>query len=138
MQDLDAKVIKHLNRRRTPLKVGLMARELKLPHSTVGSCVKRLAEDNYVTYKCYGPVFLSKKGKELATELARHSQLLEVLLHEALGLSAEVAKVESEKINLLFSCETINKICEKYNHPKKCPCGEEILESSTCYCTKKQ
>ncbi len=117
-----------------PIKVGELADILELPHSTMGSCIKRLEKEGQVVYQRYKPVILSKKGIDLAIELIRHSQLLEVLLYNELELKSEVAHEESEKFNLLFSCATINKICEKYNHPTECPCGELILNSPECYC----
>ncbi len=137
MLDLDCKVLKLLHRSPVPLKVGDIAIALDIPHSTIGSCVKRLEHEKYVEYDRYNVVKLTDSGKNLAIELIRHSQLMEVLLYYELGLSAEIAHDESEKLNLLFSCGIINKICEKYNHPEKCPCGDEILSSGTCYCEKK-
>ena len=74
----------------------------------------------------------------LATELTRHAQLLELLLHYELGLDPMDAHNESEKFHLLFSCNTINRICEKYGHPKTCPCGDMILSSIDCACEEKQ
>jgi Mn-dependent DtxR family transcriptional regulator len=62
---------------------------------------------------------------------------LELFLFNELDMSIEEAHEESEKFALLFSCNTINKICEKYNHPKECPCGEAILNSNDCYCSEK-
>ena len=99
--------------------------------------IKIEAEDlekiNYDALKI-AEVELTSKGKDLAIELIRHARLLEIFLHNELGVKPELAHRESENINLLFSCETINKICKKYKHPKKCPCGEEILSSSHCGC----
>jgi len=134
MQELDYRVLKYLYRRKEPIKVGDIAREFSVPHSTVGSCVKRLKNFDYLFYTPYEEVKLSKAGNDLAIELIRHAQLMEVLLYNELKLSIEDAHRESEKINFLFSCVTINKICQKYNHPKTCPCGDEILNSSDCYC----
>ncbi|KKL95900.1 hypothetical protein LCGC14_1849970, partial [marine sediment metagenome] len=34
-------------------------------------------------------------------------------------------------------CDTINKICEKYEHPKTSPCGVLILSTSDCVCEEK-
>ncbi|MFX1298206.1 MAG: metal-dependent transcriptional regulator [Promethearchaeota archaeon] len=136
MKNLDFKVIKCIYKAGTPLKVGQIARKLNIPHSTIGSCVKRLEEKNLINYIRYKPVHLTEKGKLLALELIRHAQLLEVLLYESLGLTTEDAHSESDKVNLLFSCKTINQICKKYNHPKKCPCGEEILSLSGCSCNE--
>lgn len=136
MLDLDYMVLKLLFRAEKLLKVGDIAKNLGLPHSTIGSSVKRLEEENRVIYKRYQPVRLSVNGMNLAIELIRHSQLMEVLLYQELGLSEEDAHNESEKFNLLFSCNTINRICEKYEHPKECPCGEPIISSQDCHCKK--
>ncbi len=134
MLNIEYSVIEHLYRAKKPLKIGKIAKDLKLPHSTIGSCVKRLEERRYVRYDRYNPVYLSERGRELAIELIRHAQLLEILLHKSLGLTVEEANAESRKFNLLFSCNIINRICEKYNHPKNCPCGEEIVNTKGCYC----
>ncbi|MGB5911118.1 MAG: metal-dependent transcriptional regulator [Promethearchaeia archaeon] len=133
MLDIDSKVLKHLYKY-SKQKVGYISRKFGLAHSTIGSSVKRLEKENLVKYKRYQVVELTKKGKNLTMELSRHAQLLELLLYNELGITAEQAHQESEKFNLLFSCETINKICEKYNHPKICPCGDEINNSPNCFC----
>jgi DtxR family Mn-dependent transcriptional regulator len=138
MIELDYLVLKYLYREKKALKVGKIAKNLNLPHSTMGSCVSRLKDQGYVLYKAYGYASLTDKGKNLAKELIRHTQLMELLLVNSLGLSIEKAHEESEKINFLFSCDTINLICEKYDHPKECPCGEKILNSSKCFCKKSQ
>ncbi len=135
MMDLDYKVLKYLYRSQKPMKIGTIAKDLGIKHSTLGSCIsKRLRTKGYVNYEAYREVELTQRGKNLAIELVRHTQLLEVLLYNALGLSKEEAREESEKFNLLFSCNTINIICEKFGHPTRCPCGELILNSSECYC----
>ena len=137
MIELDCKVLKKIYRSSKHLKVGDLAKLLDFPHSTSGSCIKRLEENGYLVYERYKPVVLSKEGKNLAAELTRHARLLELLLHYELGLTPNVAHNESEKFNLLFSCNTINRICAKYSHPKICPCGEEISNSSECFCQGK-
>lgn len=134
MQNLDYIVVKLLYRQSTPLKIGKIAKELIVPHSTLGSCITRLKRKDLVNYEAYHDVELTSKGRDLAIELIRHARLIETLLHYELGVKPELAHRESEKLNLLLSCETINKICKKYGHPKKCPCGEEILSSSHCIC----
>ena len=95
-----------------------------------------MEKKGYVNYERYKPVFLSEKGIDLTIELKRHTHLLETLLVNELEIEADSAHAECEKINLLFSCNIINKICERYGHPKECTCGEEILNSSECFCKK--
>ncbi|UCC21113.1 MAG: metal-dependent transcriptional regulator [Promethearchaeota archaeon] len=135
MLDIDYRVLRKLFQL-GELKVGTLAKKLGIPHSTVGSCIKRLEEKELVIYDRYKPVFLSDKGIELAVELIRHARLLEMLLINELDMSPEIAHTECEKFNLLFSCDLINKICQRYNHPRECPCGEEILSTSDCSCDK--
>ncbi|MFW9829643.1 MAG: metal-dependent transcriptional regulator [Candidatus Thorarchaeota archaeon] len=133
MLDLDYQVLKELFKEQE-MKVGKLAKKLDLPHSTVGSCIKRLEKKELVIYERYKPVSLTSNGKELAIELTRHARLLEMLLINEFKMEPTKAHDECEKFNLLISCELINKICQKYNHPKKCPCGDDILNSSGCYC----
>lgn len=133
MLDLDCKILKFLYRYPSQ-KVGDIAKEFQLAHSTIGSSVKRLEKESLVSYERYQIVELTNKGKNLAIELSRHAQLLEILLFNELGLTIKQAHQESEKFHLLFSCDTINKICEKYKHPKTCPCGDQIYSSTNCYC----
>ena len=136
MLELDYQVMKILNRS-NDIKVGDISKKINIPHSTIGSCVKRLTKKGFVRYKPYQPVILTEKGRDLAIELNRHAHLLEMLLVNELKIKADDAHRESDKFNLLLSCEVINKICERYGHPKKCPCGEEILSSSFCICKNK-
>jgi DtxR family Mn-dependent transcriptional regulator len=134
MNDIDYKVIKYLYKINKKVKVGELASEFSIPHSTMGSCIKRLRSKKLLDYDPYGVIQLTDSGKELASELIRHAQLVEVFLHRELNLSAAEANRESEVLHLQLSCETINRICQKYDHPKKCPCGEEIVNSKACHC----
>ncbi|MFX1363334.1 MAG: metal-dependent transcriptional regulator [Promethearchaeota archaeon] len=135
MLDFEFKILKLLYKD-GPQKVGKIAKKINMPHSTIGSSIKRLEEKQYVIYQRYNPVNLSEKGKDMAIELTRHARLLEILLINEFSVNPKVAHEECEKFNLLFSCDIINKICERYNHPKMCPCGEQISNSSDCYCER--
>ncbi|MHA1194956.1 MAG: metal-dependent transcriptional regulator [Promethearchaeota archaeon] len=134
MSDLDFKVLSFLFENKKPLKISQISESINVKHSTVGSCVKRLMERGLVDYKPFHEVKLTDNGKELAIELERHAHLLELFLHKELGLTPQEALKESKKINLLLSCKIINKICEKYGHPKKCSCGIEIYKVPRCTC----
>ncbi|MFX1436557.1 MAG: metal-dependent transcriptional regulator [Promethearchaeota archaeon] len=142
MLDIDFQILKIIyrtngNARLKHVQEEIKAtRDIKIPLSTINSCIERLEKKELVEWIRYSPLKLTEKGMDLAKELIRHAQLLEVLLYNELELSAEEAHFESEKFNLLFSCNTINKICEKYDHPLECPCGDTILSSFNCYCEK--
>jgi DtxR family Mn-dependent transcriptional regulator len=139
MSKLDYEVLKFLFKSENALKVGDISKKMDLPHSTLGSCIKRLNDEGYVSYKPYYDVKMTKKGTELTKEIYRHKHLIEVLLYNGLHLSKEKAHEESEKFNLILSCETINSICKEFGHPKLCPCGEIIPTAPTpnCHCKKK-
>lgn len=137
MSTLDYTVLKYLFESKKPLKIGDIKKGVKIPHSTLGSCVERLEKQDFVEYEPYYEVELTDKGEEMAKELLRHQHLIETLFYKELGLNKKLAHKESQKFNLLLSCKTINKICEIYGHPKKCPCGAEILDSKNCYCLER-
>ncbi len=140
MQEIDYLILKILCRNNKPARLKKIREEIKnqkgleTPFSTINSSIERLEKLDYVEWTRYYPIKLTEKGLNLAKELIRHAQLLELFLYNELKLSRDDAHYESEKLNLLLSCETINKICEKYSHPTICPCGEEILNSKHCYC----
>jgi Mn-dependent DtxR family transcriptional regulator len=142
MNDIDYKVLKIIYRNDAKAKIKHIQNELNnygyhdVSYSTIDSCIERLHKQNLVIWEKYQPIELTTEGKNYAKELIRHTQLLEVLLYKELDLTTDEAHNESEKFNLLFSCKTINKICEKYNHPEECPCGEKILNSNNCFCHK--
>lgn len=134
MVEVDYEVIKFLFKENSFLKIGKLSKKMDIPHSTLGSCIGRLKMKGLVKYEPYYEVELTNEGRELAKEILRHKHLIEIFLYRELRLSREKAHEESEKLYLVFSCETINRICEKYGHPKECPCGEIILNSRLCSC----
>lgn len=142
MLDIDYQILKIIYRNKGKVRIKPIQEEIKakkateIPLSTINSCIERLEKKRFVDWIRYSSLKLTEKGSDLAKELIRHAQLLEILLYNELELSAEEAHLESEKFNLLFSCNTINKICEKYKHPLECPCGDTILSSINCYCEK--
>jgi DtxR family Mn-dependent transcriptional regulator len=140
MIDFDYQILKIIYRNNGKARLKYIQQRFKdirgeeTPLSTINSCLERLEKLGYVNWVRYSPILLTDDGLNLAKELIRHAQLLEVLLYNELRLTAEDAHIESEKFNLMLSCETINKICEKYNHPIICPCGDKILSAPNCYC----
>ena len=144
MLDIDYLILKIIYRNEKRVKLKEIQKEIKsirniqIPLSTINSCLERLERESYIKWIRYVNVELTQKGENLAKELLRHAQLLELLLYNELEISIDKAHEESEKFNLMLSCDTINRICEKYNHPNYCPCGNEIPNSDKCYCEGEQ
>ena len=83
-----------------------LAVRMGVSHVTVSKTLQRLVRDGYVTYRPYRSVFLTDKGKALATESkARHETALSFLLW--LGVPPEVAAQDAEGIEHHLSQETL-------------------------------
>lgn len=142
MLDTDYQILKIIFRNKNNARLKQIQKKyveisgINIPLSTLNSCLERLEKKHYIQWVRYKPPLLTDKGIQLAKELLRHAQLLEVFLCNELNLSVEDAHRESEKLNLLLSCNTVQKICEKYNHPSTSPCGETILNSRNCSCAE--
>lgn len=110
----------------------IMSQELSIPQSTIATTVSRLVKRELVTHTKGMPIKTTDAGRELAKEHLRHHRLLEYWLVESLGLAVEEAHEEGLKLMVLVDCKLINKIDQRYEQPKICPCGEEIPASILC------
>lgn len=137
---LESQILRVLRDWLRPIRSGDITRELNkktnsnLRSSSVNSALERLEKKGYVKWERYGLVELTDFGKKEAIALTRHHRLLEVLLVKELGLSKEQAHKEADSIFPPLTCDTINLICQKYEHPNKCPCGHIIEHSDNCGC----
>jgi Mn-dependent DtxR family transcriptional regulator len=140
MLDIDCQILKIIYRNKGIIRLNQIQTKLEeinygeIALSTINSCLERLEKACYIIWVRYSPVRLTEEGINLAKELIRHAQLLELLLFNELELSVDDAHTESEKLNLTLSCDLINRICEKYDHPTHCPCGYMIQNSKNCFC----
>ncbi|MHA2027851.1 MAG: metal-dependent transcriptional regulator [Candidatus Kariarchaeaceae archaeon] len=114
------------------LTTAIVAKELNMNQSTVGTTVNRLSKRNLVRHSKGKPIITTEDGRAAAREQVRHHRLIEVWLTNSLGLSPDSAHSESIKLMLLTNCEMINTIAKRYGNPDKCPCGEDIPESELC------
>ena len=137
LSETDKEVLNFLLEWIRPIRIGDLRSILNKPHSTVNSIVKRLKENELVTWKRYGTVELTQKGRGIASHHNRHHRILELFLVETLALTAKEAHNESELISANLTCNLVNKIGEYLINkhgtlPKNCPCGEPIPETELC------
>ena len=98
MLDLDYQILKIIYRNKDNARLKqiqkefLDSNEINIPLSTLNSCLERLEKKEYIEWVRYKPPTLNDKGAQLAKELLRHAQLLEVFLCNELGLSVEEAR----------------------------------------------
>ncbi len=84
-----------------------IAARLGVAQPTVAKMLKRLAEEGLIQQRPYRGVFLTGSGRELAEEVRRRHQIVESFLL-ALGVSADIARVDSEGIEHHVSDETLD------------------------------
>ena len=84
-----------------------IAARLGVAQPTVAKMLKRLAEEGLIQQRPYRAVFLTETGRELAEEARRRHQIVESFLL-ALGVSADIARVDAEGIEHHVSDETLD------------------------------
>ena len=83
-----------------------IARGLGVSHATVIKTIARLQRDGLVVTKPYRAIFLTERGRELASwSKQRHEVVVRFLL--AIGVSEETAHADAEGIEHHVSAETL-------------------------------
>ena len=90
-------------------RVKDLARQFEVSHVTVTKIVARLKREGLVTSQPYGPLQLTEAGQRLALQSEqRHEIVYQFLI--AIGVSEEVASVDTEGIEHHVSSETLEKL----------------------------
>ena len=130
-----------------------IATELNLPPSTVSSTLKRMKETGIsnkgskkssprrrnsdiaklIEWEPHHGVVLTDFGKKVAEHIEHHHHVMELYLHESLGIDFEEAHQESELLGIVLSCKLKNIFMEKYNFnistwDKKCICPDDAAK----------
>ena len=87
--------------------------EEPVAHSTINSVLIRLQKEGFITWKKYGPVALTEKGREYASHFTNHHLIIERFLKEILNFGGEKAHADAVAISRVTSCELIHAICDK-------------------------
>tara|TARA_A100001037_G_scaffold295606_1_gene314958 strand:+ start:465 stop:881 length:417 start_codon:yes stop_codon:yes gene_type:complete len=102
-------LIHELIESRGEARVSDIADHLSVARPTVTKMLQRMAGEGWVHYERYRPVSLTKKGEAHARWMRkRHGVLVRFL--KAIGVSEEVAHLETEGIEHHLSAETIERL----------------------------
>ena len=86
-----------------------LALRMGVSHVTVSKGLQRLVRDGFVTYRPYRSIFLTDRGRELATAARdRHTVVLQFLL--SLGVSEQVAEQDAEGMEHHISEESLQAL----------------------------
>ena len=97
------------------IRVTDIANKMNYSKASVNKALRSLKEYELVNYEVYGTIELTKKGEDLAKKIIEAYDIVYLFLKEVLNLEKEQANKEAEKIKMVITDETINKLA-KYVH----------------------
>lgn len=123
-----AKAIYALQRRGedAPVTTNDLAARLGVSPASASGMVKRMAELELAEHVPYKGVRLTEAGERVALEVLRHHRLLELYLHEHLGVPWDKVHDEAEALEHAISEDLEARIAAKLGHPTHDPHGDPI------------
>lgn len=104
-----------------------VSKSLKISKPTVSEMVKKLANRGYIKVSPYSNIFFTKKGLKKAKILSHDFRVLGVFLNKVLQYK-DLKRVDKEahRLEHAFSNESMRRLDEFLNNPKRCPHGKII------------
>lgn len=112
---------------KAPVGVTQVSERLHLSKSTVSERVKDLVKDGLVEAAPYGLVSLTAAGKQAAEVLTYKHRIIEVFLHQTLGVPAAAVHSEAERLEHAISDDVIKRLAKFLNYPTTDPHGTPIM-----------
>lgn len=114
------------------IKTSSIAEAFGVRPSSVTEVFQCLAEKGLLEHNLYHGVRLTEAGVGIARERWRRHRILEVLFVNFLGYTPERAHEEAYSLGYHTSEDLINSICQNFDHPEVCPCGNRIFPNQKC------
>lgn len=105
-------VILELGERESEIRVTDVADKLNIAKSTVTITVNKLKNLGLVIQESYGPIELTRDGKEYAVEVRKRHRVLRKFLVEVLGVDYQTADKDACLMEHVLSPVTMKKIAE--------------------------
>lgn len=109
-----------------PVGVTEVAKRLQLSKSTVSERIKDLVKDGLVEASPYSSIGLTSAGTLAAEILTYKHRLIEVFLHQTLGMPKSHVHAEAERLEHAISDVVIKKLAIFLDHPTTDPHGTLI------------
>jgi DtxR family Mn-dependent transcriptional regulator len=103
-----------------------LADRLQVARPSVTGMLKRLADDDLVTYEPYRAVRLTRRGRRTARAMLRRHRLVETFLVRALGLAPDRVHEEAHRWEHALSDEVVDRLDRWLGHPTTDPHGTPI------------
>jgi DtxR family Mn-dependent transcriptional regulator len=113
------------------VSTGELARYLEITPASATGMAQTLAamKPPLLDYQKHHGVALTKKGRLVALEVIRHHRLIELFLHEALGLNWDEVHDEAEQLEHVLSERLEARIAERLGDPQHDPHGDPIPDA---------
>ena len=123
------------------IRVTDIAEHLNITKPSVTKAINNMKENKLVNNKTYGKIELTKKGEDIARKVLEAYDISYVFLKDVLGLSAEKAKSEAEKLKLTMEDDTLNSLA-KYVHKvlnlSELDCNYDIAKERCRTCKRRK
>jgi len=125
------KAIYHLGKHgKNMVNTNAIAESLATKASSVTDMVKKLADKEYLHYKKYQGVILTKKGNQVAINIIRKHRLWEVFLVEKLNFTWDEVHDVAEHLEHIKSEKLINELDALLEFPTHDPHGDPIPDKN--------
>ena len=109
-----------------PVSTSGIAERLSLSSAAVTAMLKRLAEQQLVSYEPYYGVRLTTAGELAALRIIRRHRVIELFLQDVLGYPWDRVHDEAERLEHAASDELIERLVQLLGRPKRDPHGASI------------
>lgn len=109
-----------------PVQTQALADVLSVAPASVTGMLRKLTEQGLITYTPYRGARLTPRGSKIALEVLRHHRLLELYLHEALGLPLDQVHDEAERLEHVLSDALEARMAAWLGNPAFDPHGDPI------------
>ena len=112
-----------------PITPSQLAATLGLAPSTVTEMVRKLAAQDLVSHRPYGPVALTEAGRRRAASIIRRHRLIETWLVREFGYAWDEVHDEAEVLEHTISDRLLSGIAERLGDPRFDPHGDAIPDA---------
>lgn len=97
------------------IRVTDIAKKMNCSKPSVNKAIYNLRDNELVNYESYGTIELTEEGENLAKKILETYDIVYLFLKDVLNIEANEAEKEAEKIKMVITDETVNKLA-RYVH----------------------
>lgn len=127
--------IHRLAAERQPVPLSQLAAALDISPVSVNQMCRRLQDEGLVTYEPYKGVSFTEAGEQAASRILRRHRLWEVFLVQHLQMGSTAAHEMACQLEHATPEALAERLASFLSHPRVCPEGEPIPDSSSTLST---